>query len=237
MARKTLLACGFLASVLYVAMNIFVPMGWPAYSSFSQTISELSAIDAPTRPVWVPLGVIYTLLVAAFGAGIWQSTDRNRQLRAVGALFLASGLIGLGWLPMHQREVLAAGGGTLTDTMHIVWSVVTVLLMMFQMGFAAAAFGTRFRVYTLATMVVLFVFGALTFRSAPGVAANLPTPWLGVWERVNVLGFMVWQAALAIVLLRQAPSDITAPQRKTERSMLFKTPQGQAATSPRMTRQ
>src|SRR5262249_62287467 len=103
MARKTLLACGFIASVLYLAMNIFVPMRWPAYSSFSQTISELSAIDAPTRPLWVPLGIIYTLLVAAFGAGIWQSTYRNRRLRIVGALFVASGLIGLGWLPMHQR--------------------------------------------------------------------------------------------------------------------------------------
>jgi hypothetical protein len=203
MARKTLLACGFIASLLYTAMNILVPMWWPEYSSFSQTISELSAVDAPTRPVWVPLGVLYTLLVAAFGVGVWKSAAHNRRLRVVGALFVVSGLIGLGWLPMHQREVLAAGGGTLTDTMHIVWSVVTVLLMMLQMGFAAAAaFGRRFRIYTIATMVVLFFFGALTFRTAPGVAANLPTPWLGVWERINVLGFMVWQAVLAMALLR-----------------------------------
>lgn len=78
-------------------------------------------------------------------------------------------------LPMHQRAVLAAGGATLTDTMHIVWSVITVALMMFEMGFAAAAFAGRFRRYSIATMVVLFVCGALTFRSAPGIAANLPT--------------------------------------------------------------
>lgn len=167
MARKTLLACGFIASMLYIAMNTFVPMWWHAYNSFSQTISELSAIDAPTRPIWVPLGILYTLLVAAFGVGVWQSAQRNRRLRVVGGLFVASGLIGLGWLPMHQRAVLAAGGGTLTDTMHIVWSVVTVLLVMFQLGFSAAAFGRRFRVYTVVTMVVLFFFGALTFRSAP----------------------------------------------------------------------
>ena len=51
MARKSLLACGLAASLLYVAMNVFVPMQWDAYSSFSQTISELSAIDAPTRSV------------------------------------------------------------------------------------------------------------------------------------------------------------------------------------------
>jgi hypothetical membrane protein len=113
MAHKILLACGFIASLLYIAMNMFVPMWWPAYSSFSQTISELSAIGAPTRPMWVPLGVLYTLLVAAFGVGVCKSAEHNRRLQAVGALFVVSGLIGLGWLPMHQREVLAAGGGTL----------------------------------------------------------------------------------------------------------------------------
>jgi hypothetical protein len=52
---------------------------------------------------------------------------------------------------------------------------------------------------------VLFFFGVLTFRGAPDVGANLPTPWLGVWERINVLGFMVWQAVLAIVLMWSGP--------------------------------
>jgi hypothetical protein len=80
LTRKILLASGFIASVLYIAMNIFVPMQWPAYSSFSQTISELSAIDAPTRPIWVPLGVVYTLLVAAFGVGVWRAREAGRGL-------------------------------------------------------------------------------------------------------------------------------------------------------------
>jgi len=204
MPRKILIECGFVASVLYIAMNVFVPLRWAAYSPFSQTISELSAVDAPTRPLWVPLGVFYTLLVALFGVGVWKSGKHDRRLRLVGALFVISGLIGLGWPPMHQRDVLAAGGGTLTDTMHLVWSAVTVSLMMLQMGFAAAALRKRFGVYTVVTMIVLLFFGALTFRRAPGVAANLPTPWLGVWERINVLGFMLWQAALALTLLRTA---------------------------------
>src|SRR3982751_3428198 len=119
MARKSLLACGLSASLLYVAMNVFVPMQWDAYSSFSQTISELSAVDAPTRSLWVPLGIVYTLLVAAFGVGVWKAAQRNRRLRILGALFVANGLIGLGWLPMHQRAVVAAGGATVARTAHI----------------------------------------------------------------------------------------------------------------------
>jgi len=211
-ARKALLLCGLVSSLLYGAMNVFIPMLWDSYSSFSQTISELSAIDAPTRPVWFPLGILYTLLVAAFGVGVWQSAFRSRPLRVLGGLLVAYGLIGLGWLPMHQRAVLAAGGATVTDTMHIVWSVITVVLMLFEIGFGAAALGKRFRVYSIVTVVLLGVFGTLTFIGAPGVSANLPTPWLGLWERINVLGFMLWVAVLSVSLLqRQAvkPSQMS----------------------------
>ena len=202
MTRKILLACGVLSSLLYVAMNVFVAMQWEAYSSVSQTISELSAIGAPTRTLWVSLGLVYTMLLTAFGTGVWRSARASRPLRLVGGVLIANGLFGLGWPPMHQRAVLAAGGGTLTDTMHIIWSVVTVLLMMVAIGFGAAAFGKRFRLYSMATMAILVVFGVLTGMDAPRVQANLPTPWLGVWERISIAVDMLWVAVLAMTLLR-----------------------------------
>jgi hypothetical protein len=207
MVRRALLLCGILSSLLYVAMNVFVAMHWQGYSSISQTVSELSAIDAPTRPLWVPLGIAYTLLVAAFGVGVWQSAGRNRLLRMVGALMIVSGILGLGWPPMHQRAVLAAGGGTLTDTLHLVWSGMTVLLFILEIGFGAAALGKRFRVYSIITMVVLVVFGALVGMNAPKVGANLPTPWIGVWERINIGAFLLWVVVLAIALLRVPQTD------------------------------
>jgi hypothetical protein len=203
MFRKTLLACGIAASVLYVAMNIFVPMRWQAYDPVSQTISELSAIDAPTRPLWVALGIIFTVLLIAFGSGVWRSAQANRPLRVVGGMLIAHGLFALTWPPMHQREVLAAGGGTLTDTLHIVWTMVTILLMMLAIGFGAAAFGKRFRLYSIATMVILLTSGVITGFEAPGVQANLPTPWIGVWERISAGVDMLWLAVLAVTLLRR----------------------------------
>jgi hypothetical protein len=201
MTRKILLICGIVSSLLYVAMNVLVPMKWEGYSSASQMVSELSAIGAPTRPLWVPLGVTCTLLVAAFGWGVWASARQNRPLRVAGGLLVAYGVIGLAWPPMHLREVLAAGGGTLTDTMHIVFAMVTVLLMLLAMGFGAAAFGNRFRLYSIATMVILLAFGALTVPDAPNIQANLPTPWVGVWERINIGVFLLWVMVLATVLL------------------------------------
>ena len=117
MVRKLSLICGILSSLLYVAMNVFVAMQWEGYSSASQTVSELSAIGAPTRSLWVLLGMAYTLLVSAFGWGVWASARRNRALRVVGGLMVAYGFIGLAWpfAPMHLRGAEL----TLTDTMHL----------------------------------------------------------------------------------------------------------------------
>jgi hypothetical protein len=157
-------------------MNALVPMLFEGYSLASQTVSELSAIGAPTRPLWVWLGTVYSLLVVAFGVGVWRSAGRNRPLRVVGGLMVVDGVVSLYWPPMHLR----GAGFTLTDTMHIIWTIVTVLLMMLAIGFGAAAFGKRFCLYSIATMVILVVFGALTGMDGPRIAANLPTPWVGV---------------------------------------------------------
>jgi hypothetical protein len=136
-----LLLCGIGSSLIYVGMNILCGMHYPGYSFTSQTVSELSAIDAPTRPLWVSLAIVYSMFIIAFGWGIWQSGIIYRRFRIVGALLIASAVIGLFWPPMHQREVLAAGGGSLTDTLHIVFSVVAVLLMALVIALSAGAFG------------------------------------------------------------------------------------------------
>jgi len=212
MLRKTLLVCGILSSALYAAMTVFVARRWPGYSSASQTISELSAIGAPTRSLWLAPAAAYTVLVTAFGCGVWKSAGAIRRLRIAGGLIVAYGCLGLLWpfAPMHLRDGLAAGGSTLSDTLHIALSSVTVLLMLLAIGFAGAAFGKRFKAYYAASLVILFTFGALTFFDAPRVGAGLPTPWIGIWERINVGVFLLWVVALATVLLRRedAPQEV-----------------------------
>jgi accessory gene regulator protein AgrB len=103
---------------------------------------------------------------------------------------------------MHQREVLAAGGGTFTDIWHLVMASVTVLLMFLSIGFGAAAFGKGFRFYSIITILVFIVFGVLTFVEAPNVDKNLPTPYIGLWERINIAAFMAWLLVFSINLLR-----------------------------------
>jgi len=201
--RKFLLVCGIASSVLYALM--IWTIRYPGYNPISQVPSELTAIGAPTRALWAKLGWAYTALEIAFGFGVWRSAGRNRAVRIMGALILAYASLGFLWpfAPMHQREVLAAGGGTLSDPLHLFLAGVTVVLMFLTIGFGATAFGKGFRFYSIATFVVLLAFGALTFGEAPRVQANLPTPLIGLWERINISAFLLWVAVLATSLLRQ----------------------------------
>ncbi|HUM47720.1 MAG TPA: DUF998 domain-containing protein [Chitinophagales bacterium] len=203
MMRSALLTCGILSSLWYMSINLFVPMMYEGYSMASLTVSELSAIGAPTRILWVLLVSLYPLLFAAFAWGILQSARENRFLRLAGILIIVYCILNFYWPPMHQREVIAGGGGTLTDTLHIAWAMITIFLMMAVMGFGARALGKQFRIYTIATWVVFITCGVLTWLESPGIEANLPTPLIGLWERINIGAFLLWVVVLAIVLLRK----------------------------------
>jgi uncharacterized protein DUF998 len=205
--RKPLLACGILAPVLYVAMTLFVGLLWEGYSVVSRVPSELSSIGAPTRSLWIWLGLVYAVLMVAFGWIVWTVAPPNRGLRIVGALLMAYTVFGQFWPPMHQRAVLAAGGGTLTDTLHLLWAMITGCFFVLIVGFGAAALGKRFRVYSIATLVIGLACGAVTGTYASQVQADLPTPWVGLWERMSIVTFMAWIAVLAAVLLSTGTSQ------------------------------
>lgn len=197
--RKILLLCGMLSSLYYVAINIFVPMQWEEYSIASQTVSELSAINAPTRPLWVGLCILYVFLFVGFGWGVLKSAEGKRPLRIMGVLIIVYSVFNLYWPPMHLR----GNEPTLTDALHITWAMMTLLFMMLMMGFGAAALGKRFRLFTIATFVVFIVFGVLIGVEAPGIPANLPTPRIGIWERINIGAFMLWVMVFGAALLNR----------------------------------
>ena len=197
--HRGLLICGILSSVWYVAINAYVPVHYEGYSLSYHTPSELSAIGAPTRLLWVLIVLPYMLFFAAFGWGVLQAAGDNRRLRIVGNLITVYCIFNFYWPPMHIRGQEAS----ISDTLHLVWASVTVLLMIAMMGIGAFAFGRSFRIYTLISILLHMVFGALTFMEAPGIESNTPTPTIGIWERINIAVFMVWVTVFSLVLLKR----------------------------------
>ena len=204
--RKILLGCGIVSSVLYVVTDLLGSRRYPGYSYADQAFSELTAQGAPTRDFMVALnGIPYTLLVAAFAVGVWASAGSKRAARITEAMLLgyaAFGFAGGVLFPMKPREALAAGEEKLRNVMHIPATVVMSLFIVLAMGFGATLLWKRFRYYSYGTVAMLLVFGTLASLQAGKMAANEPTPWMGIEERINIYATMLWVAVLAIGLLR-----------------------------------
>ena len=101
--------------------------------------------------------------------------------------------------PMHMRGAEAK----FTDTMHVTLAGVGVIFVLLALGFGTAAYRNSFRFYTIGTILTLFFTGLMAFLYAPEVSANLPTPWLGLMERISTYVYDLWQVVLAVVLLRE----------------------------------
>lgn len=211
--RIALLAGGVAAFVLYVIIDTLCSFLYDGYSYRDQTISELSAIGAGTRTLWFAVSIWYGPLTLACAIGIWMSARGNRPLRMLAVLVAAMACVSMfAWpfAPMHQREVLAAGGGTASDTAHLVLGAVNSLLFLSAMCVGIVAFRGKLRLFTIAALVVITIAGVFTFALSPGVADNTSTTGLGIAERIAVLGSMFWIGVVAIFLMRHTPATETS---------------------------
>jgi hypothetical protein len=55
--------------------------------------------------------------------------------------------------------------------------------------------------------VTVLVFGTWTGIEGPKIAANQPTPWIGVTERICVGAWLLWVLVLAVMLFREQRTE------------------------------
>lgn len=202
MARQIWLYCGILSPLLYALADALAGLLWEGYRFRDQTISELGAIGAPSRPLFSLMLIPVYLLLVAFGIGVWRSARDRRHVQVAGGLLVALGALALTvgqFVPMQPRGTEQG----LTGLLHLVEGMVAMLLLVGAMGFAASAFGNRFRIYTLITFIVMLIFGVWSGIDAPRIEAGLATPWLGVKERIFWYAYQLWFVVLALTLLHE----------------------------------
>ena len=203
--KLILLFCGILSTVLYVISDSICSIVYPGYSYTSQAISELSANGAPTTHLWKALTFLFDPLVIAFGMGVFLSS-KKWTLKVNGMLLVLFGISGYAWwfFPMNMRGNI----GSPSDTGHLVLSAITVLLLTLILAFGSGAMGKKFRVYSILTILVMLFFGFLVGRMAPLVAANQPTTWMGIYERISVFSPMIWMTVLAIIFIKKEKDKV-----------------------------
>ena len=202
MLKRIMLLCGVFSPLLYAVADALAGLYWVAYSFRDQTISELGAIGAPSRLLFTSLLIPTYLLLVVFGVGVWRSADGNRSLRIAAGLLIAFGVIAVTIGPFVSMQMRETEQG-LAGALHLIEGGIEMLILFAAMGFAAASLGRGFRLYTIITIVLVLIFGAWSGMDAPDVEAGLPTPWLGVKERIFWYTYELWFAVLALRLLQQ----------------------------------
>ena len=202
---RVFLICGIIGAALFIAMDVAASFWlYPGYDYSAQQVSELSAIGAPTRNFWMTMGYPYAALSTAFAIGVWRAAAGRRNLQITSVLLTLFALTSFlwGWVaPMHMRGVAFST----TDTMHIVFTVVAVVLMVMFMSFGAGAFGRGFRVFSGLIIVTMLVAGGVVGTQVSAIAQGLPTPWMGLVERISVYAPSLWVSVLALMLMWEHP--------------------------------
>jgi tryptophan-rich sensory protein len=201
------LICGIAVAVVQIAGDMLAAAFYPGYSYVNQTVSELSAIGAPTRSFLGVVGLLYHALVVAFAIGVWKAKGRTRAMRITAVLLAVFVLNGLVWsfFPMQQR----GSGIVATDIGHIVMAALQVLTMLLYIAFGSGADGRGFRVFSILMIAAILIGGGVTATQTARIAEGLPTPWIGLIERVSFYGPSLWMLALAVVLLRRRGDRFT----------------------------
>ena len=201
--RRIMLLCGILSPILYAVADILAGLQWESYSFRDQTISELGAIGAPSRQLFSALLIPTYLLFIAFAVGVWQSAEGKQKLKIAAGLLIAFGTIAIIVGPFVSMQLRGTEQG-LAGALHLIEGGIEMLILLIAMGFASGALDRNFRLYTIFTIVVMLIFGIWSGMDSPLVEAGLPTPWLGVKERIMWYAYQLWFIVLSLKLLQQS---------------------------------
>jgi hypothetical protein len=98
--------------------------------------------------------------------------------------------------------VIAAGGATSADTLHLILAAGTGLFVAASVAVFAMARGWYFRGYSALTLAVALVVGRLSAQ-VDRIEAGDPTPYMGLLERIGIGAWLLWLAVASVVLLRR----------------------------------
>jgi len=197
---KSLLLAGVAAVVVYAIGDVLSALLYDGYSFRDQWISELSAFGSPVRPLMVTVILIHNVLLLAFGIGLLR-VARRRSVWWIGALMVAEFVVA--GIPTHTFWAMSSRGMAtgFNDTMHATLSAVFSLLVVAMMILSAVAYPGWFRLYALATTVVVVGFGMASSLAIRGITRN-DTPWAGGFERINAYAYFAWLVVLAVMVIR-----------------------------------
>lgn len=193
---------GVAAFLSYIAAMIFSPGAYPGYDSMSQAVSDLSAVNAPSRERWEMLAAVYNAftLPCLFAVCIYIREKLNKPLRAGIYLFTLMSCIskvGYGMFPLSD----SGNAGTFQDIMHVyvVTPLVVILSIASLITIMVGGYRSKGRYRSLAVCATVAL--GMMFAGPIGMGV-FPKAYFGIFERFSVLAATGFTAVLGIALFR-----------------------------------
>lgn len=200
--KKTLLQklglLGVLSFLSYTAAVVFAPLAYPGYDPLAQAVSDLSAANAPSLPLWNQLTALYNVceVTCVTLVCVGLQGKKTRLLRVGVGLFAA-----MEWLSAvgYRMFPLSDSGyaGAFQDVMHMVVTALVVLLSIASLTviIVAGARSRACRSYGICAAIALsmMLVGALGMNIVPAAC-------FGVVERFSVFAATGFNAALGLHL-------------------------------------
>jgi hypothetical protein len=189
--------CGIAAPILYAAIVIWGANRVPGYSHLGDPISSLVESGRIGRDAVQRLFGIYNLLEMAFALTGLALVRRPRIWSLAFGSLLLTAVLGLLMWPFAMDPM--GTPATPAGVIHMVLAGISSLATMAAMLFTALAWGTT-RIgrapaaLSAATLAIVCFSGLLAAAAAAG-----GWPLLGLFERITIGSFMVWQLAMATI--------------------------------------
>lgn len=190
---------GIISLLSYGAMVFFSPLAYPGYDWMSMTVSDLSAVGAPSRELAAQLNSLFgpCAVVSVMAVCVAVRNCDKRLLRSGVYLFAVMEwlcTVGYGCFPWVSDEQ----GTSIQNIMHILVTVFVVLLSIASM--IMIILGTRkgnLKSLGICSLVCLLVM----FAGAMGTNV-FPKSVFGIFERMSTFSAVIFNAVLGWYLYR-----------------------------------
>lgn len=189
---------GVISFLSYTAAVVFAPLAYPGYNWMAQAVSDLSAANAPSLPLWNQLTAFYNVCEVACVTVVCIGIQgqKTKLLRTGVYLFAVMewiSAVGYRMFPLSDSGF----AGAFQDNMHMVVTAAVVLLSIVSLIIIIVA-GAKDRIcrsYGVCAAVALgmMLVGALGMKL-------VPAEYFGVVERFSVFAATGFNAALGIHL-------------------------------------
>jgi hypothetical protein len=196
---RPLLACGIAAPLLSLATDLLAISRADGYRPMRQSISELTAVGARTRPLVNALDVTRDVLLAAFATGVTATAGESRALAATGGLVAANAAVDAFATAALPRDYASATWAP-RNTANTVVMAAGLGCFVAAMGTGAVAIRGPFRAFSAG---IPFAYGLLTALSLLLRSGDEPPSSTGAQERTMAYTYQLWVAVLASLLLRR----------------------------------